>query len=176
MQDLYRCILAASWSCQPAELPADECIEDIFAGGNGWRTAGAASAPGSGDDGDANHGTLRPGDLRRMAQHQQSRRSKPGRAPSAAASDRSGSTVMGHRRRPKAVRIAHDDDGAAGRDDVASVRSGSLGSLAPTLGSSSSSDGDGRPGRDSAARRPREVDEFHLRDDLVAWKLPSVAA
>ena len=34
---MYRCALAASWSCQPGELPANECIEDIFAGGTGWR-------------------------------------------------------------------------------------------------------------------------------------------
>ncbi|KAI1433275.1 hypothetical protein GGR50DRAFT_515490 [Xylaria sp. CBS 124048] len=36
-QDMYRRALAASWDCQPGELHADECIEDIFAGGNGWR-------------------------------------------------------------------------------------------------------------------------------------------
>ena len=33
-QDIYRKTLAAAWSSQ--ELPADECIEDIFAGGDGW--------------------------------------------------------------------------------------------------------------------------------------------
>lgn len=37
VQDMYRRALAASWSCQPGELPADECIEDIFSGGDGWR-------------------------------------------------------------------------------------------------------------------------------------------
>ncbi len=46
-----------------------------------------------------------------------------------------------------------------------------MGSLAPTLGSSS--DGDRRG--DTGMRRAREVGEFDLRDDLVAWKLPSVA-
>ncbi|CAN8100259.1 unnamed protein product [Discula destructiva] len=35
VQDLYRRALAASWACQPGELPADECIEDIFNGGDG---------------------------------------------------------------------------------------------------------------------------------------------
>lgn len=33
---MYRRTLAAYWSAQPGELKADECIEDIFAGGNGW--------------------------------------------------------------------------------------------------------------------------------------------
>lgn len=33
---MYRRMLAAYWSAQPGELKADECIEDIFAGGDGW--------------------------------------------------------------------------------------------------------------------------------------------
>lgn len=35
-QDMYRRNLAAFWVAQPGELPADECIENIFAGGDGW--------------------------------------------------------------------------------------------------------------------------------------------
>ena len=36
IQDVYRRALAASWASQPNELPADRCIEDIFAGGEGF--------------------------------------------------------------------------------------------------------------------------------------------
>ena len=36
LQDMYRRSLAAYWSAQPGELKADECIEDIFSGGDGW--------------------------------------------------------------------------------------------------------------------------------------------
>lgn len=36
LQDMYRRTLAASWAAQAGQLPADECIEDIFAGGDGW--------------------------------------------------------------------------------------------------------------------------------------------
>ncbi|PSK34071.1 hypothetical protein B9Z65_8397 [Elsinoe australis] len=36
LQDMYRRTLAASWAAQPGEPRADECIEDIFAGGDGW--------------------------------------------------------------------------------------------------------------------------------------------
>ncbi|KAF2834518.1 hypothetical protein M501DRAFT_1001154 [Patellaria atrata CBS 101060] len=36
LQDMYRRTLTASWAAQPGELKADECIEDIFAGGDGW--------------------------------------------------------------------------------------------------------------------------------------------
>ena len=35
-QDVYRRTLAASWASDKLDLPADECIEDIFAGGDGW--------------------------------------------------------------------------------------------------------------------------------------------
>ena len=38
VQDVYRRALAASWACQAGELPADECIEDIFSGGDGFRS------------------------------------------------------------------------------------------------------------------------------------------
>ena len=37
---MYRRTLAASWQLIPGELNADECIEDIFAGGDGWTSAG----------------------------------------------------------------------------------------------------------------------------------------
>ena len=36
LQDMYRRTLAASWAAQAGELPADKCIENIFAGGDGW--------------------------------------------------------------------------------------------------------------------------------------------
>ena len=38
---MYRRTLSASWAAQAGELPADECIEDIFAGGSGWRDQNA---------------------------------------------------------------------------------------------------------------------------------------
>ncbi|KAI9720827.1 MAG: hypothetical protein M1812_002666 [Candelaria pacifica] len=39
LQDMYRRTLAASWASQAGDLTADACIEDIFAGGNGWGTS-----------------------------------------------------------------------------------------------------------------------------------------
>ena len=44
LQDLYRRNLAASWAAQAGELPADKCIEDIFAGGDGWGEIGYQAA------------------------------------------------------------------------------------------------------------------------------------
>lgn len=37
LQDMYRRTLSASFAAQAGELPADECIESLFAGGDGWR-------------------------------------------------------------------------------------------------------------------------------------------
>lgn len=80
---MYRRTLAAYWSAQPGELKADECIEDIFSGGDGWgdrekpydkpariRFVDGESS-GSTSEGDSrkgssvlrkSHETLRPGD------------------------------------------------------------------------------------------------------------------
>lgn len=52
LQDMYRRALAASWACQPGELPADECIEDIFAGGDGFGPDGLLDGTGAPDRGD----------------------------------------------------------------------------------------------------------------------------
>ena len=46
-QDMYRGTLAASWHLQAGELNAEECIEDIFAGGDGWVTNGTHLSPNS---------------------------------------------------------------------------------------------------------------------------------
>jgi len=46
-QDMYRGTLAASWHLQAGELNAEECIEDIFAGGDGWVSSGIHLSPNS---------------------------------------------------------------------------------------------------------------------------------
>jgi hypothetical protein len=45
-QDMYRRTLAASWTCRAGELPPDQFIEDLFAGGAGWEAAPAGSRSG----------------------------------------------------------------------------------------------------------------------------------
>ncbi|KAI1337154.1 hypothetical protein F5Y15DRAFT_162842 [Xylariaceae sp. FL0016] len=225
LQDMYRRSLAASWACQPGELPADECIEDIFSGGSGWKgnepsghsrkshtrrsaSTQSASTSGSGSNSgdEAAGGTLRPSDIRRMQGHLRQHSN---------ASDKSALTVTGHhslldpsfrsssssrsnshhsfhlhsphhRRRgsdhsnksgrslhPSSA-LSHREDGSvsqeSGHEDAIRSRSESLISLVPTIGSASSERDSGR-GREGF-RRPREIDEYEVRDDLVAWKLP----
>lgn len=224
LQDMYRRSLAASWACQPGELPADECIEDIFSGGDGWsdrtrppKTATTASRrgsrrsqagsvssahsnnsnsnshsgshSGSGDEGGGGGGgTLRPSDIHRIRRHLRTH---------SGASDRSVSTAIqtgtttaarpgsgsesGNSSRQHSFRYHRpggssgsskphhkEDEGGShdGRDGLRS-RSESMASLATTLGSDR-----GREG----FRRPKEVDEYEEREDLVAWKLPESVA
>ncbi|KAL2132035.1 hypothetical protein VTI74DRAFT_4294 [Chaetomium olivicolor] len=231
LQDMYRRALAASWASQPGELPADQCIEDIFAGGEGFalpqahkrghsrhhatvnghhsRNGGApaddvppvprgAANPNlhqsdsgsvSDDEGDGGDrmGTLRPRDLARLRRHLRDQ---------SVASDRSQATVLGHGgdrdldressrgigislngslrepfpafpsypsysslHRREESKITHDGGGLRSR-------SSSLASLATTLGS------ERERGRDGF-KRVREVDEFEVREDLVAWTIPA---
>ncbi|KAK3310830.1 N-terminal C2 in EEIG1 and EHBP1 proteins-domain-containing protein [Chaetomium strumarium] len=223
VQDMYRRALAASWASQPGELPADRCIEDIFAGGEGFASpprsshharghsrhhhrphsavaghgrAGPGDAPPKAPRGDDSGsvsdeedsgslmGTLRPRDLARL-------RSMRHLRDQSVASDRSVATVLGgggerdldressrgiglgangplrepfpsfsslpmHRREES--KITHAGGGLRSR-------SSSLVSLASTLGSERER---GREG----FKRAREVDEFEVRDDLVAWTIP----
>src|SRR5690606_16117135 len=46
-QDMYRRALAASWASQPGELPADQCIENIFSGGEGFEPPPVATTASS---------------------------------------------------------------------------------------------------------------------------------
>ncbi|KAK2032956.1 hypothetical protein LX32DRAFT_139330 [Colletotrichum zoysiae] len=211
VQDMYRRALAASWSCQPGELPADQCIEDIFSGGDGWRTGrqgriGKKTATFdlenggslSSDEGTMG-GTLRPSDFRKMERKQQQAlqqqqqelpqqdhlhlhrlhnghrhhsRNNSGSSERSmttvvtgrgdAASSTAGASNVARRGSHSRSRGREGEGGTSyGRSRS---RSGSIVSLAPTMGSSDR-------GRE-ASRRNRELEEFNVRDDLVAWRLP----
>ena len=183
IQDLYRRTLAASWCRLPDELPADECIEDIFSGGNGWKTQqeqqnNANMSTDSEGEG-AGQGTLRPSDLRRLGQqhrHHHSQTHSHRRANSAAsgASDKSASTVTGRAGGfgggggAKNPRLARDD-----RDSERSLsRSGSVNSLNAVLASDRSSSRGDIP----SFKNQREKGEKEVREDMIAWRLPSGVA
>ena len=151
LQDMYRRALAASWAAQPGELPADQCVEDIFNGGDGWkekkhhemaakpRIAQEDSASASGDE-----------------QHQ--RRGHHHRTKSGASS-KSQTTITGNGSSP---RIGHKH--SRSRDTIGDA----TGIQSPQTETSSENSERGRSG----FRKAHEVDEFEVRDDLVAWRLP----
>ena len=177
VHDLYRRTLAAFWFSQPNEVPADECIEDIFSGGNGWKTRREMTSTDSEEEEtEENSGTLRPSDLRRLAERFHSSRTSNHRRANSGSSEKSVSTVTGSARAAAAAaaRLSpHVDEGRdprGARDlarDRSRDRSGSLRSLTPTLGSD-------RGRADVTYKSAREVPEAEVRDDLVAWRLPGV--
>ncbi|KAI0975594.1 N-terminal C2 in EEIG1 and EHBP1 proteins-domain-containing protein [Xylaria arbuscula] len=206
-QDMYRRALAASWDCHPGELHADECIEDIFAGGSGWRdgivytgspnperTSSSSSRSPSMSSDEVTGGTLRPNDLRRI-QHMREL---------SGASDKSNATITGlgdsdygahspnpqqsrrspqthhrqrfggHGGRNSPLTIHREDSSTSPFDESPGLlsRTMSMTSLATTLGSTGSSSERGNGRKSNGFRRPKEIDEYELRDDLVAWYLP----
>lgn len=71
LQDMYRQTLTASWAAQICELPADKCIEDLFAGGDGWGGKGANDARGVLPSGpDHPEASDSDGDQKTVRQHQ----------------------------------------------------------------------------------------------------------
>lgn len=190
LQDMYRRALAASWCCQPGELPADECIEDIFSGGNGWkdpnygggkhtdrhhsqesrgRHADDLSSTSSGSE-SVYGGTLRPSDAHKMRDQLGHRRQH-----SETRSEKSMLTVKGGRgqsRKPLGREHSRGDPFTDSRRS----RSDSVASLTPTMASLGSGSGSGREHVYGPARKEhREINEFEVRDDLVSWALPGTA-
>ncbi|OIW31361.1 hypothetical protein CONLIGDRAFT_615009 [Coniochaeta ligniaria NRRL 30616] len=213
IQDMYRRSLAASWASTPGEMPADECIEDIFSGGDGFRdaskkkkkkhqpattssdeadtttksgnktpksgsgnsprrTTGSGKSPassGSGGD-DELMGTLRPHHLARLRHH--FHRSS-GERTTAFPAFKDPGTGTGGGSNSAAVEAAapsvhfqprHRREES--KEERPRSRSESLASLATTLGSERGRDG---------FKKPREVQEFDVREDMVAWTMGGVA-
>ena len=138
---MYRRALAASWAAQSGELPADQCIEDIFSGGDGWK------------DGYKKTSVLRvKHDENRSEedQHLQKHRRNVSGTSTTSQTRIKGSTTLGQKHQRSR------DLGGALRDQ------------SPSEQASSENSERGRTG----FRHAHEVDEFEMRDDLVAWKLP----
>ncbi|KAH8676970.1 N-terminal C2 in EEIG1 and EHBP1 proteins-domain-containing protein [Ilyonectria robusta] len=183
LQDLYRRTLAASWSRQTHELPADECIEDIFNGGNGWKTKLDSGSPDTdeededADDSDFRDGTLRPRDVRRIGiLHHNQNNLQPNHTPNNAHPPQPSAPARSHRRTPsnssdKSVSTVtvtpHGHH--PGRKNVRIHELDHSRSLA-SLTSSMTLDSDAL--HDTGLKRSREVPEFDIRNDLVAWRLP----
>lgn len=149
LQDMYRKTLAASWTCQLGELPADECIEDIFAGGDGWgkhkpsATAQTLSAKSTEDStGDAESS----GETRNKPGHHRRTSSGFGR--------HNNEKHHGHARS-----VSRTDKMNGANDRIRGISS-------PEHGHSSQSDQKRR-----SFKHMNEVDEFEALDDLRSWEI-----
>ncbi|MCJ1265521.1 hypothetical protein MMC22_005401 [Lobaria immixta] len=148
LQDMYRQTLAASWAAQTGELPADKCIEEIFAGGDGW---------GGGMTGDAGPGTKQArisiddnesdGDRQTLREH--------GRK-----SQRYGPSAQ----KPVSPRRVSSKEATPGRSFSSVSGRASIEEQVHAR-----NDEDDRP--NFARARIHEVDEFSTREDLRSWKI-----
>jgi hypothetical protein len=180
LQDLYRSVLTASWCRQPEEQSAEEVIDDIFNGGNGWKTKPHNASPvtdGDDDDDDIGHrGTVRTRDVRRITHnllhphihghnHRSPSRHRSNNGPNGSShrrtpsnsSDKSFSTVTvtpSNRRKGVRIHERHLDHAR------------SMASMTSTMTL------DSDPMREANYKGAREVKEDDMRNDLVAWRLP----
>ncbi|RDW80140.1 hypothetical protein BP6252_04778 [Coleophoma cylindrospora] len=150
LQDMYRTSLAASWAACSAELPADECIEDIFNGGDGWKDT-KESVPR--ESVLAHEDTITQDDLHPHRRHRHHHGHHGRHRTPSGGSKASTATVT-----DKSMRRGHKHSRS---DDKIPV---------PDLHREPSSE-DSQRGRTGFKHVP-EVDEFDVRDDLVAWRLP----
>jgi hypothetical protein len=152
MQDMYRRTLAASWACQAGDLPADECIENIFAGGDGW------------------------GDKKAMgkASLSQEKQQDVGDEDSGWLSDiESGRKIQNHQRRPRAgtMKMRPGSQGhARGMGSHGSAEDVRSRGVQRRDGLSGTGEGRGYSG---SYKLPHEVDELDAREDLRCWSLPT---
>lgn len=152
MQDMYRRTLAAFWASQPGELRADECIEDIFAGGDGW-----------GSKSQQNNASTRTNSNNNNEGTNTSRKTRD-RGKSDAYNTSGGNSGASTPRERDAESM---DVTGRGEARVHAQGKGMLGMA--------------RQGRHSknlrAARRGQgEVDEFEVREDLRSWRVGEAAA
>lgn len=146
LQDVYRRSLAAAWTANSEELPADKCIEDIFNGGNGWSHAkGMPRVTAHFEDDHMSD--------ERTGHHYRHQRTPSGASGKSAISSKSQSTVTTGQRRGHKHSKSQDTMG-----------------MSPGVGMDS--EGSSDRGRIGGVRRAKEVHEFDARDDLIAWKLP----
>lgn len=183
--DLYRMIVAASWAAAPDQLSADECIEDIFGGGDGWggnggrkaRTAAAADAKAKanarsaiGDDGRRSRGRDESRGMFADRDGVGGRSSSSSMANISAffrSADKNTGAAPAASRSSSRRRSGADSSAANGAGAAVSGRQG-LDAEAGKLGLSKSTEGSQR----------NEIDEFDVtyRDDLRSWKISDAAA
>ena len=143
LQDMYRRALAASWAAQPDELPADQCIEDIFSGGDGWKGGYAKVSKAAKKNKDDELADLKV------------QRHKRNESDGSLSSLNSQSTVKAHSRLGNKHSRSREIDNSTGLQN-GDDQSSSTDSERVRLG----------------FRSAHEVGEFDLREDLIAWKLP----
>ncbi|TVY33634.1 Uncharacterized protein LSUB1_G007468 [Lachnellula subtilissima] len=152
LHDIYRRSLAASWAAQAGELPADQCVEDIFNGGDGWK---GHHNPDHDHDTNPSTSSSPISNIASETHHTHTRHH----------SNTSTKSRQTMRSAKAPLRAVHKRNGS---QETLARKGESASSLASSALVSEEGGERGRSGLVTA----REVDEFDVRDDLVAWRLP----
>lgn len=145
---MYRSTLAASWQLQAGELNPEECIDDIFAGGDGWTPRSERFRRGKPKsvryEGGLSRGGMDGSDSDSLS----------------AVSSGGGNSTTGN------THLGTSDLRRKRDGDTLSIVSFAI---PPTERKTS--------GRSSirSTKSEREVDEVRAREDLVSWKMPAVS-
>lgn len=177
---MYRLTLAASWHCGKGTLAADQCIEDIFNGGDGWGNKPApqkenptlhATTNGVDDSEDEGMGTATPANQHQRRHHHHHHHDRSNGAPSR---NGSGASKKLHIYSGKKARQESEMPGLTTTVDkkgnpIGGIRRATQRALALEKPEESSEEEEER-GR----TYPDEVAEWDAREDLRAWTVPSV--
>ncbi|KAG0129546.1 hypothetical protein HOY82DRAFT_540662 [Tuber indicum] len=151
IQDMYRCTLAASWQLQAGELHPEECIEDIFAGGDGWTPRSERGRAGKAKS------VRYESDLSRSSKGSDSDSLSVVSAGAASGASSTNQAAMQRHTNTRDARRRKDGD-------TLSIMSNLTGPKVERKQSSRST---------GSARSAYEVDELRAREDLVSWRMPS---
>jgi len=147
---MYRRALAASWQSNGAELPADQCVEDIFNGGDGWKDKRNSRGYTTHRNGEDSFSDEPPRThLHPVSQHYRSH---------SGSSVKSQNTVTGRRGAVTHNQSSPNHRGVSPRSKAEPLND-------------TSSENSSEKGR-QRKRAEHEVDEFEARENLVAWRLP----
>ena len=145
LQDMYRRTLVANWAAQAGELPADKCIEDIFAGGDGWGEGAHESPKSSPKIGTGSTGSESDGETRTLRGHK-----------------RQTSGTGSHSTLKPGLR-QHTNS----KDDVTSGGVSGRGSIASHVQQRHDSS-------NHILQRTHEINEFTEREDLKSWEISAL--
>lgn len=147
---MYRTNLTAYWTAQPGELKADECIEDIFAGGDGWAR--------SDDSSHASRMRDTPTESERRGNVDMGSRLKPPNARNNSGGGYGQTQESTPRTKSAQYTARHHNTSSGGGVNGRSSLEQHTNSLKAEAAATNERDTD-------------EVDEFDLRDDLRSWKI-----
>ncbi|CAL5867312.1 uncharacterized protein PFLUO_LOCUS1527 [Penicillium psychrofluorescens] len=148
MQDMYRRTLAASWTSRAGDLPADQLVEQLFAGSSCWNN----------ESHNTNHGTGVKGDYADsfLSAETAERQTRTGKRLSPS---------LNFEKRPKSS-SNHSHSSGKSPDSLSTLSHGQKG------GSIEQQIYDGAKGRGWRTRNSNnELSEFDVRDDLRSWEV-----